>query len=197
MKQYYQEQYTRCILSCPPSDVVCLSDCSRYYQQNVGGCPCQPGCPDGCPCSVYECPDNTEVLILNTREPYNAPIITSAFGIEERDFHFAFDKGTEVYHSCAVTWRNQQFIFGGYNEPNQIAKLESCRLTRIGTLPFDHNYGGCASVADNFVYLCFNDNAADIKMCRVALSPTDKFDFINPSQFDHRKTRVAANNGKK
>ena len=123
------------------------------------------------------------------------PIITNAFGMDKRDSYFEFDSGTEAYHSCAITWQNQQFIFGGYNQPTQIAKLELCRLTHIGDLPFDHNYGGCASVADTFVYLCFNDNAADIKTCRVASSPTDKFNFVTPSQYDHRKTRVAANDG--
>ena len=41
----------------------------QFKSQNVDNCPCNEGCPNGCPCPVYQCPSSS-VLILHT---YDAP----------------------------------------------------------------------------------------------------------------------------
>ena len=112
-------------------------------------CPCQSGCPSGCPCEDYECPattsssttttaltttitttttadvsDRTEVLILNTYQPNvygsNPPVITNASGRVDKNFEFLFGQDTEVYHSCGLTWRGDFYVFGGYKKSLRI-----------------------------------------------------------------------------
>ena len=49
-----------------PDDSICMSTCLRQYDQTMNNCPCNGGCPNGCPCPTYQCPgDNLDsVLIL-------------------------------------------------------------------------------------------------------------------------------------
>ena len=58
-KAYYNIKYTECIVKCGEGDVECLSSCLREYDENLKTCPCQLGCPSGCPCPNYECPTTT------------------------------------------------------------------------------------------------------------------------------------------
>ena len=196
-----------CIISCAHDDMGCFMKCSQDYQANLGQCPCQPGCPNACPCPVYECPVTTtttpvttttaesvktQVLILNTYKPVNVPVITNAQGREDRNFYFLMGENTEVKYSCALTFRNENYVFGGLDEKRQISKIVNCQLKNIGQLEFDHYYGGCANVADEKIYLCFNFATDDAKKCRVASSPASQFEEIAQSVSEHRWTRVAA-----
>ena len=82
-----------------------------------------------------------------------------------------FDQDTEAYCSCSISWQNQFFVFGGSSQRRQISKLIGCELTRVGTLDFDHYRGGCANVADNQLYLCFNiGTSTDSKNCRLLIA---------------------------
>ena len=140
------------------------------------------------------------VLILNTRNSSNKAVITDGNGKEEYqgdDFSFTFGKNTEVYGSCSVTWRGELFIFGGDEETKQISKLNGCQLERIGSLSFNHDFGTCAVVNDEDIYLCFNDGgSADLKRCRKANEPMGVFKEINQSNYEHRYTRIGASSGK-
>ena len=51
IKQINTIIYDKCI-SCPPADF----ECARDYKQGIDGCPCQSGCPNGCPCPEYQFP---------------------------------------------------------------------------------------------------------------------------------------------
>ena len=66
---------------------------------------------------------------------------------------------------------------------------------RIGTLAFNHEFGDCVSVTDDRIYLCFNSETGDGKKCRVGSSPTGQFSEVAPSNYEHRVTRIATNNG--
>ena len=55
-KQYYTDIYYECIFVCPPGDFDCLGVCALVYNENRNTCPCQSGCPNGCPCPDYQCP---------------------------------------------------------------------------------------------------------------------------------------------
>ena len=136
-----------------------------------------------------------EVLVLNTLYSDNVPIITNADGRQDIDFDFVFGEGTEVKYSCSMTWKNELYIVGGQSKERQISKLVGCELTLIGQLRFDHYNGGCANVADEKLYLCFDFESAD--KCRVATSPMGVFEEINESSYDHRYTRIAASEGNK
>ena len=55
--------YASCVVQCLPEDLTCASDCSREYEQKLQDCPCQSGCPDGCPCPTYDgCPPEINYL---------------------------------------------------------------------------------------------------------------------------------------
>ena len=131
LKQYYTDIYNQCITSCPPADFVCISTCAREFDENKNKCPCQAGCPNGCPCPDYQCPaiestttgvttttpvlPGSSVLILNTRSSSNEAVITDGNGKEEHagdDFRFTFGENTEVECSCSITWHGELFIFG-------------------------------------------------------------------------------------
>ena len=195
-KAYYDQFYTACILSCPIADTMCVAECARAYNDNMVKCPCEEGCPNGCPCPDYICPrpENTDVLILNQWYPDNPAVITNAVGKDDRSINFQFGENTEVMRSCSITWRNEYFIFGGSNLSTQISKVVGCQLKNIGKLTFEHMFGGCATVGDNAIYLCFGENP--YKMCRILKSPTGQVDEVIESMYDHSITRIAASTGK-
>ena len=225
VKQHFREIYNQCIIGCLPGDFECLGACARDYDENKNVCPCQSNCPNGCPCPEYQCPAEStttgmttttttmtlatattlkttttspgeSILILNTWNANNA-VITNGNGKEEypgNDFSFTFGKNTEVYKSCSVTWRGEFFIFGGFDDKKQITKLNGCRLERVGSLSFDHYGGTCAVVNDEDIYLCFDYYS--YKTCRKASEPIiGAFKKINPTNYEHKFTRIAASSG--
>ena len=117
----------------------------------------------------------------------------------EKDFVFEFGENTFVYQSCSLTYKNEFFVFGGSDSsrnPNQISKLSGCRLERIGTLGFNHEFGTCTSVADTRIYLCFNIGPFDVDKCRYAENPLDTFSEAPPSSFPHKEISIAASDSK-
>ena len=205
--------YNVCIRNCPTGDLICVGQCSRSYQDNILQCPCQSGCPNGCPCDEYVCPTvttsttntmtttaaspKTDVLVLSTYNKVNVPIITNASGRDDRNFYFMMGNNTEVRYACSLTWRNQHFVFGGNSQKTQISMINICKLERIGQLDFNLNYGGCTNVAENRIYLCFNDASDDWKKCRMSDSPTGDFQEVQESIHDHKRIRIAASEREK
>ena len=190
-QNYYDRTYTSCIVACPIEDVKCLAECSREHHDNLLQCPCQSGCPFGCPCPDYICPvPNTEVLILSTRKPKNRPIIINSSGRNDQDFYFEFEAKAEVLHSCSIFWQNQHYVFGGQHEKRQVLKIVNCQLTSVGKLDFDFNNGGCATTPQEQIYLCFDEKNSNT--CWSGKTPTGKFNKIDDSLFPHKWTRIAA-----
>ena len=58
--------YNACVVSCSTGDLTCNSNCLRDYTSNLELCPCQPGCPNGCPCDIYQCPETTTAVTSTT-----------------------------------------------------------------------------------------------------------------------------------
>lgn len=214
---YYSNIFYECISECQPDDLACRGVCSRQYDENRSSCPCQSGCPNGCPCPNYHCPvestttgmttttttsdlSRKSVLILNTYDSANKAIITDSNGKVEYggdDFRFSFGKNTAVLYSCSITWHGELFIFGGLvlGEMRQISKLNGCSLDRVGSLPFDYYYGACGVIDDEDIYLCFD--YYHTKTCKKASEPLGAFDETNTSINDHSNTRMGGSPGKK
>ena len=128
------------------------------------------------------------------------PTIIGLDGAEIIGFNFEYDNETEVSYSCALLWRNENFVIGGWltqnNERRQISKIESCRLTRVGSLDFDHRWGTCANVNNDKIYLCFNSKYPgydDDYVCRFASLPTGPYQEAERSSHRHRMTNIGTN----
>ena len=72
------------LISCNQNcnDPVCQSECLREYDACEKICPCEVGCPGGCPCVDYQCEDF--VCETNFREKNtNARITEAELRLEE------------------------------------------------------------------------------------------------------------------
>ena len=192
---------------CKDSNTKCRSTCSSSsdcYEcdtdmlECVDACPCRGKCAAGCDyCQHYVC--QKTVLILNTDRLINVPVLTNSAALVDKDFNFEIDEKAEVYRSCSLTWENELYVFGGESKTTQISKVTSCRLEPVtgATLNFDHKEGDCVSVAGKKVVLCFgkSGNNEITKKCRWASSPTGTFSDVESSQYNHRWTRIATDDG--
>ena len=106
------------------------------------------------------------------------------------EFNFSINNDTEVFHSCSITWYNELYVYGGDSKKTQISKVTDCRLEQVGELEFEHKQGDCVNVADEQIYLCFDQNNG-WKKCRVRTAPLGQFNEITSSHYDHRATRIA------
>ncbi|CAG5108397.1 Oidioi.mRNA.OKI2018_I69.chr1.g3776.t1.cds [Oikopleura dioica] len=64
----FERELIECIQNCGGNS-SCVSLCTVQYSQDILNCPCEEGCPDGCPCPNFDCGDNAEeansVLIMH------------------------------------------------------------------------------------------------------------------------------------
>ena len=100
--------------------------------------------------------------------------------------------GHEVKESCSVTFQNNHYIFGGLDNQRQVLQVESCGLTAVGTLAFNHETGACASTG-GLIVLCFD--YTDYKQCRQSSSPLGPWTLMPASTYDHRSTSIATSRG--
>ena len=106
----------------------------------------------------FECHVRTpekSVLVLNTWNENNLPILIDFNGDFNEEVAFTIDEGVEVYGSCGVTFQDEFYIFGGYHKRTQIAKMIECSLVSVGFLSFYLYAGGC-TVGQSEIYLCFD-----------------------------------------
>ena len=62
----FEDEYIVCIVGCDHHDLDCVALCARLYDENVLKCPCNVGCPQGCPCPEFECSTTTDELTTTT-----------------------------------------------------------------------------------------------------------------------------------
>ena len=68
--------FEECFLACPNQE--CLLQCKAIYESNLNQCPCQLGCPDGCPCPHYSCPHTTKPTTTTTTKTQTTTATTTA-----------------------------------------------------------------------------------------------------------------------
>ena len=111
--------------------------------------------------------------------------------IECTDFTIADD--VKVYHSCAITYQNQFFVYGGQmlkSFSRQIAKVTNKSLKRVGDLPFDFIRGGCSSTTDK-ILLCFSEQS-DWRTCYKSTNPIAQFLERKKSKHIHLRIKFAS-----
>ena len=133
---------------------------------------------------------NSSVLILSTYQSINTPLIANLNGTFERNTLFKIDENANVHDSCSLLFNGEFYVFGSWENPRQIAKVNKCSLKRVGILSFDLNSGGCTNML-NQIFLCF-DWYADGKTCFNGSSPLGGFKEITKTTNEHRLTRLAS-----
>ena len=134
---------------------------------------------------------NDAVLVLLTKmnlPPIVPLLIDPAGGSTNITFEYLSD--TEVYWSCSTVWKNDMIVFGGSTHRDQVSRVESCTLKRIGTLAFSFNVGACTSTPADDIYLCFDNKL--INGCRVGSEPTGNYAETERAFYGHYNTRIAA-----
>ena len=117
-------------------------------------------------------------------------------GKQSTSLNFKISDDTKVVESCGITFNGQFFIYGGYSNKRQIAKVNGCSLETVGSLEFDFFSGGCTN-ANNQILLCFHQGSAydqdsDHKTCYSSMDPLGPFTTIQKSIYEHGYTRIAS-----
>ena len=132
---------------------------------------------------------------MNTFRSKKLPVITDVSGtVKYGGTDFEFEMDSEVYKSCSLTFKGKFYVFGGHYSRNQISQINNCKLERVGSLSFDHEYGACTNVNDMELFLCFD--YLKNKTCRKSSDPFGPFTTISDSIASHWKTQIANDGGK-
>ena len=107
---------------------------------------------------------------------------------------FTIADNVEVYGSCALTYQDQFYVYGGSSHKRQIAKVKRMSLINVSSLPFDFYAGGCSSTKSK-ILLCFH-REGDHKTCYQTANPTDQFVEATKSIHMHRDTKFASSESK-
>ena len=127
-----QDVYGQCTLDCyaagGPDVGTCVVACSDTFIDDHTNCPCQAGCPEGCPCGNYDCQiddstDDYSVLVLQHAGGNNKmdPFVIDFNGSVNKDVTFRFEDNTDVYAACSVLYRERWYVFGGNYQPRQVS----------------------------------------------------------------------------
>ena len=116
--------------------------------------------------------------------------MTDLNGKETRCPAFTIADDVEVKYSCAVTYQDQFYVYGGQTYKRQIAKVKDMSLINVGSLSFDFVQGGCSSTKSK-ILLCFDFNG-DHKTCYQTTSPTDRFVETKKSNYQHREAKFTS-----
>ena len=181
---------------------------------SIGGkCTNKPGtyectCLEGFTGDGKECEQVISILAISDSDNRKPAVLVNSLGEEEELSCFKTDSDTlkkdsdteASYQSCPVSWQNKMLIFGGSKEKRQISRIDDFHLTRIGTLAFDHWFGGCTIMNDELIFLCFDKNGA--KICHFATDPlgfTPTVSSFTPtvsSFYKHEEAPVSASGSK-
>ena len=97
-------------------------------------------CPYGCPCPVYTCSESTTTALTSTTVPETTtttsekvknkvltictsgcrPVMTDFNGLFDNNILFLYGEATHIYRSCALTFENRFYIFGGNKWSRQL-----------------------------------------------------------------------------
>jgi len=116
--------------------------------------------------------DFDTILILNTGESTNVPLLYTIGGEVNSEINFEFGEGTGSENSCSAVLEGKMMIFGGpsssrYDYGDQISQVIGCRLERVGQFPGSVNAPACntfGSSPNQRVWICFNkENFSECK----------------------------------
>merc|ERR1711935_1139757 len=190
---WVESVYVECLVSCQAGDVHCLSICGQTYSRMLNECPCEDGCPNGCPCDAYECPtvDTTKMLVIwgeyiNASYTKILALATNSDGdaidIEWHDIQYIDISATST--RCSVVWQNQFYLIGATSNKyqHQISRIEDCRFIRVGTLSFPMRQASCVATNDELIMAFPQDKR---RTCFKGTTPFNVTEPIEDSSYEH------------
>ncbi|CBY32926.1 unnamed protein product [Oikopleura dioica] len=161
---FCEAEHNACVSNSFCDNLDCNSQCYRDFAN----------CLD-------ECINDKTILILKT---HSDPIWSHTFnwGGQATAADFELGSSTQVSYSCSVTFKNENYVFGGLNLSHQISKVNGCSLENTGeSLPFRFDNGICTADS-SAIYLCFEYDTKHI--CRTWPGYGD-FSTLAESEEDH------------
>ena len=132
------------------------------------------------------------ILVLNSN---NDALIVDSTGRRDKFACFTRDSGISAYRACGITWQNSFYMFGGQTTTRSISQLSGTHLKKIGNLSFDFEYGACATMNDQKIFICFH-YYGNGKQCWTGISVLGEFVQIDQSNHDHKRTRISSSHSK-
>ena len=182
------------------SACIDVDECQNEPCDQNANCTNMPGnfsctCRTGYSGDGVSCSELKTVLVFGGYWMSDLPtLLVDAKDRMDPKITMSFDKETQISYSCAVTFRNRFYVFGGQKYKRQISEVKECKLTKIGNLDFEHSFGACSNLDNQKLYLCFDQK--NPKRCRSAVDPLKDFTKIPFSTHDHRATKTAASPSK-
>ena len=114
--------YVSCLVNCE-HEVVCVSKCVREYNEGVLECPCNEGCPQGCPCPNYECSTETTTEPTTTTVPNYGGLVLAVYDKDAKatltnsdgeifDMEWENTGSVSAYGFCSLIYQNEHYMFG-------------------------------------------------------------------------------------
>ena len=133
------------------------------------------------------------ILVLNSDN--DAALIVDSTGRRDELTCFTRDSGISAYKACGITWQNSFYIFGGQSSNRAISELSGTQLKKIGSLSINFEYGACATMNDQKIFLCFH-YYGNGKQCWTGISVLGEFVQIDQSNHAHKRTRISSSHSK-
>ncbi|CAG5081589.1 Oidioi.mRNA.OKI2018_I69.PAR.g9919.t1.cds [Oikopleura dioica] len=166
-----QVKIDECLEFC--DDPNCNSRCQGQWLDCLAACPCYSGCPDGCencPNPICQGPSEHLFIIDVRMEEFNKGMHwnSDTGEVEFRNFDYQVNQGFDIEDSCYAMMNGEHWLLGGWFNPDAVAKIENCQISRqASTLEFPFHggiFGSCASFR-NKIYTCFDGRENRTREC--------------------------------
>ncbi|CAG5101913.1 Oidioi.mRNA.OKI2018_I69.chr1.g58.t1.cds [Oikopleura dioica] len=179
--EFFGNELSKCTKNCENElfRSLCQDQCDQEYFINIETCPCEPGCPDGCPCPNYECEESSlekhgAVLVLKRFRIPRKPVLVN-FESFTTDLSVSwYNNGPENHQyypldGCSVLYKDKNYLFGGYtaNINGTLISygphiLDGCDIVKAEGVSFYHDcdlgsVGYLPTVDDKEAYIMLYD----------------------------------------
>ncbi|CAG5104514.1 Oidioi.mRNA.OKI2018_I69.chr1.g1292.t1.cds [Oikopleura dioica] len=142
------DHFTSCVGNCQYTERACYDQCYSLLVEESDKCPCNSGCPLGCPCeSGYSCQKYiTAICQRQSASSYvDFSYMISANGHIQENRYYSSPLSTGsyqfLYNSGFAILNGQMFLYGGNQDPKKVARIEECAIEDTGKRLINNFYG--------------------------------------------------------